>query len=362
MKRVEAAPSEPIVKPSQSTPLPSFIPEGWTQTGGDWAELDPADYSKPKPPSLVDEDYLICRNVVIAFALKQKIWVKMVLFSHLREIPYNEDPFESLQFSPQRKLFIRRLVEGFKSGKENSYDDVIDDKGKGLIFLLYGPPGLGKTLTAESVAKVAQRPLYHVSAGELGTDVGSLERELLKIFQMGARWNAVVLLDEADVLMSKRTTDSLQRNSVVAVFLRMLEYYSGMLFLTTNRRDDFDDAFFNRIHVTIEYSELDDMSRANIWRHHLARATQGNTRPSTWTEDMYQQLGRLQLNGRNIKNYVRTAHAFTTAANGEDLTLKQVLIVLRNSLPGSSVSGSIGSNRQSDGRELLLQKLEELVI
>jgi SpoVK/Ycf46/Vps4 family AAA+-type ATPase len=85
-----------------------------------------------------------------------------------------------------------------------------------LIFLLYGPPGLGKTLTAESVAEVAKRPLYHISAGELSTDVRSLETELRKIFQMGARWNAVVLLDEADVLMSKRTARDLRRNSVVA--------------------------------------------------------------------------------------------------------------------------------------------------
>lgn len=68
----------------------------------------------------------------------------------------------------------------------------------------------------ESVAEVAKRPLYHISAGELSTDVSSLEEELRTIFRMGARWNAIVLLDEADVLMSKRTSDNLTRNSVVA--------------------------------------------------------------------------------------------------------------------------------------------------
>lgn len=63
---------------------------------------------------------------------------------------------------------------------------------------------------------MAQRPLYHVSTGEPSTRVSLLERELLEIFEMGARWDAVVLLDEADVLMSRRTADNLERNSVVA--------------------------------------------------------------------------------------------------------------------------------------------------
>ncbi|VUC31306.1 unnamed protein product [Clonostachys rosea] len=333
-----------------------------SQTSDDGIEPDLTDYVKPKGPGLVDEDYLICCNVVTAFATKQKIWVEMVLVSQLSKIVFNEDPFKSLQFPADKKQFIRRLVEGFKSDRSNSYDDVVDGKGKGLIFLLYGPPGLGKTLTAESVAEVAQRPLYHVSAGELSTHVSSLERELLEIFEMGARWDAVVLLDEADVLMSRRTADNLERNSVVAVFLRMLEYYSGMLFLTTNRRDDFDDAFFNRIHVTIEYGELDAVSRTNIWRHHLGRALKTNTQPSTWTGEIYTTLGRLALNGRDIKNYVRTAHAYTTAEEGEDLTLAQVLIVLRNSLPGSSISGSIPSDSPGLTREEILQELDRLLL
>lgn len=112
----------------------------------------------------------------------------------------------------------------------------------------------------------------------------------------------------------------------------------------------------NRIHVTIEYVELDAVSRTNIWRE----ALKTNTKPSTWTDEMYMVLGRLALNGRDIKNYVRTAHAFTTAVKGEDLTLAQVLIVLRNSLPGSSISGSIPSHTLGSTREEILQELDKL--
>jgi SpoVK/Ycf46/Vps4 family AAA+-type ATPase len=131
-----------------------------------------------------------------------------------------------------------------------------------------------------------------------------------------------------------------------------------MLFLTTNRREDFDEAFFNRIHVTIEYGDLDAQSRTNIWRHHLQRAIKDNKKPSTWTEEMFSELGAIPLNGRDIKNYVRTAYAFTHAVEGEDLVLDHVLIVLRNSLPGMVGGSAVGA--ESADYEKMLQRLEAL--
>ncbi|KAH7014439.1 uncharacterized protein B0I36DRAFT_338730 [Microdochium trichocladiopsis] len=344
---------------------PGLVPANWIQKTGVWGDIDTTAYKQPKNIVLEDDDYMICRNVTAAFALKQKLWVKMVKVNHLSKIEYNGDPFLSLQMPSHKKQFIRRLVEGFRRSKDGSYDDVIEGKGRGLIFLLYGPPGLGKTLTAESVAEVAERPLYHISAGELSTKVSVLESELQTIFKMGARWDAVVLLDEADVLMSQRTTDNLERNSVVAVFLRMLEYYRGMLFLTTNRRDDFDDAFFNRIHVTLKYNELDVASRTNIWRHHLQRATRDNKERSLWTEEMYETLGRIQLNGRDIKNYVRVAYTYAHAVDGEDLGLEQVQAVLHNSLSSPGYALQRGSEGGEEGgvnsQEHVLQELDDLM-
>ena len=52
---------------------------------------------------------------------------------------------------------------------------------------------------------------------------------------MVARWEAVLLLDEADVFLEARSTHDLERNKLVSIFLRVLEYYEGILFLTTNR-------------------------------------------------------------------------------------------------------------------------------
>jgi len=294
--------------------------------------LDPTTFTKPQRLQMTEEDYFICQNTTVGFAMDQKAWVYNVRISLLTEIEWHGDPFRLLQFTPEAKRLVERLVKGFSNRAEDVYDDIIKDKGKGLIFLLHGPPGLGKTLTAESVAESAQRPLYRVTTGALSTDVATLEKQLSDIFRLGARWRAVVLLDEADVLMSKRTVTDLTRNAIVAVFLRLLEYYRGMLFLTTNRHDDFDEAFHSRIHLTLEYGALTPAWRQNIWREHIGRASSKNKNKTLWKDEIFEALAEIDTNGRDIKNYARTSYAFAQAEM-EDLTLQHLLIVLVNNLP-----------------------------
>lgn len=101
--------------------------------------------------------------------------------------------------------------------------------------VLHGPPGTGKTLTAESVSELLRCPLYIASAGELGTNSKFLEVDLQKIRDICHAWGAILLLEEADVFLETRQLYDLHRNSLVSVFLRQLEYFQGILFMTTNR-------------------------------------------------------------------------------------------------------------------------------
>lgn len=83
-------------------------------------------------------------------------------------------------------------------------------------MLLCGPPGVGKTLTAESVAERAHLPLYAVNAGEVGSKADAADETLKTILECCRLWNAVLLLDEADVFLEARGTDSLVRNELVS--------------------------------------------------------------------------------------------------------------------------------------------------
>ena len=136
-------------------------------------------------------------------------------------------------------------------------------KGEGLIILLHGGPGTGKTLTAESVAEFAKRPLYRVTCGDIGTDPQGVEEYLKSVLYIGSTWGCVVLLDEADVFLEERTKMDMQRNALVSVFLRVLEYYDGILILTTNRIGTFDEAFKSRIQLALHYPPL-KIGRAHV--------------------------------------------------------------------------------------------------
>jgi len=115
------------------------------------------------------------------------------------------------------------------------------------------PARRGKTLTAEVYAEIIRRPLYRVHSGQLGLNVAQMEQVLKDVLTRAQRWGAVMLIDEADVYI-KRRNDDMAMNAVVGVFLRVLEYFNGLLFLTTNRIDDIDEAIVSRCIALIKYS------------------------------------------------------------------------------------------------------------
>jgi AAA+ superfamily predicted ATPase len=142
-----------------------------------------------------------------------------------------------------------------------------------------------------------KKPLYSITSGELGTEIEQTDSELRNIFTRAKAWDAIILLDEADVFLAQRTATDLKRNAYVSgrpseslympeMFLRLIEYHQGTMFLTTNRLEDFDKAFESRIHLTIRYDALDSIRRTNIWRNFLRKIGSGH-----WDEATLSRLG-----------------------------------------------------------------------
>jgi len=144
-------------------------------------------------------------------------------------------------------------------------DDIVAGKSGGTTVLCAGPAGVGKTLTAEVYSEIIKRPLYRVHSGQLGLNVAEMEKALKDTLTRAQRWGAVMLIDEADVYI-KRRDDNIAANAVVGVFLRVLEYFNGLLFLTTNRVDDIDEAIVSRCIAMIKYHTPDKKDRLRIWR------------------------------------------------------------------------------------------------
>ena len=111
------------------------------------------------------------------------------------------------------------------------------------------------------------------------------------------------LLDEADVFLEKRSAVTIDRNALVSVFLREVEYFKGIMFLTTNRVDAFDPAFQSRIHIALKYYDLGEESRAKIWTAFLKRP--GTTSDMNISSTEIALLAKKKLNGRQVRFQVR---------------------------------------------------------
>lgn len=259
-----------------------------------------------------DELLFACNAWVAGFSFANKRWGEFCLDA-LSPVKFNDTAFDTLVLAQETKHMVRSLVE--YSGK--TFQDVIYGKGGGCIFLLHGPPGTGKTLTAESISEVLHRPLYSVSVGELGTTPEKLETSLRNILEMATIWNATILIDEADIFLESRTDDAdIDRNAMVAIFLRLLEYHQGVLFLTTNRVRSFDRAFHSRISIAIEYPTLSVSDRHQIWINLLSSAGV----PTDGID--INRLSTHPVNGRQIKTAIRLAQALAHSEKSDLITTK----------------------------------------
>lgn len=189
-------------------------------------------------------------------------------------------------------------------------------KGQGLVLLLTGPPGTGKTMIAEATAEEAKLPLYRIHSGELGSQPSSVEKRLRDIMELATEWRAIVLLDEADAFIRIRERTDRTSGEIVSIFLRQLEHFKGMLCLTSNIPHEIDPALKSRCRLNIQFENLTSESRREIWRLNLetrgiingvpGTETKLNVKVSMSTED-WDRLVTWKLNGREIHNVVKNA-------------------------------------------------------
>ncbi|KAK7968671.1 P-loop containing nucleoside triphosphate hydrolase [Apiospora saccharicola] len=268
-------------------------------------------------PPLTDEQCMVTHTHVMGMDINSRMWYTFYV-EDLKDIEWRPEIFQRLVLQDGIKDVALTAIK--HKQKANVDVDVVPGKGRGMILLTFGPPGTGKTMTAEAVAEECRVPLYAVSAGELSTDPRSVEVALDAAFRCCALWNAVMLLDEADVFLAKRTPEGLQRNELVSIFLRKLEHYQGILFLTTNRMESVDAAFRSRIDLMLPFDPLTPQARREVWRNFL-EVNGGEDRFEVGA-DVLEELAGLELNGREIKNLIKTALVLQVAEdeneNGEE--------------------------------------------
>ncbi|KAF9255588.1 P-loop containing nucleoside triphosphate hydrolase protein [Marasmius fiardii PR-910] len=300
----------------------------------------PTDWTTPADPCIEDERLCFLPVDLYGYNLSRKEWQSFDL-DEVKPVEFDSRAWDHLVLDADVKTLIKGLVEVTTKSVASSgalVNDVIAKKGGGLTSVLYGPPGTGKTLTAEAVAELLRRPLLTVGSSDLPRDPSGMEDTLRYVLKLATTWDAVLLIDEADVFLEQRSLHEIERNALVSVALRVLEYHRGVVFLTTNRIKVFDEAFASRFSIAVKYPELNKAGRYLIWSRFLELAgykivsspfvTNDDLNEKIIPRQSIEELAAKNFNGRTIKNLVRTAQALALSENSH-LKMDHIHIVVR---------------------------------
>lgn len=210
-------------------------------------------------------------------------------------------------------------------------DTVLDEWGfkpipsAGVVAMFSGPPGTGKTMSAEVIAADLGLDLFKVNLATMVSKyIGETEKNLEQLFDVADTGNVVLLFDEADSIFGKRSevSDAQDRyaNLEVSYLLQRIERFDGLVILTTNLSSNIDNAFLRRIHVVVDFQAPDESERRTLWLKALP-----NNAPQNEVDIDF--CARFKLSGADIRS-VSLGAAFRAADEKKSISMSHVVTAL----------------------------------
>jgi AAA+ superfamily predicted ATPase len=234
----------------------------------------------------------------------------------LDEVVLPPDRKEQLTEIVDHVRFAPRVLDEWKFREQLPY-------GRGVTALFHGPSGTGKTMAAMAIARRLGIQVLRLDFSKVVSKyIGDTEKNIDRVFTDAQKSGSVILIDEADALLGKRSEvkDAHDRyaNIEVAYLLQRMEAYEGLAILTTNMKQNLDPAFLRRLRFVVDFPRPDADAREKIWRQCLPDQSHDLDAAA------FRQLGRkIDLAGGNIRQITLRA-AFIAAAAGAQIGLEQI--------------------------------------
>lgn len=169
-------------------------------------------------------DFAILPKRFLAYVLRERKFARLDIQNVQMRNDVQQVTLKNIQMKESHRKIISSAVSTHfrKKARVDKGDspflspDMIQGKGTGLVILLHGAPGVGKTATAEAVAIQYRKPLFPITCGDLGTSTESVEKTLKEVFRYAHLWDCILLLDEADVFLTQRDRTDIERNALVS--------------------------------------------------------------------------------------------------------------------------------------------------
>ncbi|KAK4442891.1 hypothetical protein QBC34DRAFT_223121 [Podospora aff. communis PSN243] len=266
---------------------------------------------------LNEEDLALVPSRIYAYLVRYRVFMAVDV-QHMQPIPLQPAALDTICMEDTAKKMLRLAVSSyFRQGKDAAFSGspVPRRKRRGVVVMIQGSPGSGKTATVEAVAHAYNKPLFMLEAGDLVSET----EETMMMFEVAKAWDAVLLLDDADVLLSRSRHDS-RVNQQAARFLRILDTFPGLIFLTTSHPAALDETVKSRVHVNICLKDLTLTQTRTIFQLNLDRIREEERHESEgealsiaddqllqFAEEHYNTHAANRWNGRQIRNMVNMA-------------------------------------------------------
>lgn len=200
--------------------------------------------------------------------------------------------------------------------------------GRGLSMLLEGSPGTGKTMAASVIANELGLPLFKIDLSKMMSKyIGETEKSLGEVFDIAEQNSAVLLFDETDALFGKRSDikDSHDKyaNVETSFLLQKMDEFNGIIVMTTNFKQNIDDAFMRRITYIIHFPSPDRGCRLKLWSSVFPKEA-----PLDKSVDPMFLAERFEMTGAMIRGAALSA-AFTAAAEDRSISMADIITAVK---------------------------------
>lgn len=255
-------------------------------------------------------------------------------------IIYSDVKLEDVKLKANSKMILKDTVNAAFRGPMIMDDwnlKTIYHYGRGVSLLMSGPPGTGKTMSANAIAGELSLPLYQVNLSNVVDKyIGETEKNLEKAFSFAEKNSVVLFFDEADALFGTRSEvhDSIDRyaNNEIAYLLQRIESYDGIVLLATNKKGNIDPAFMRRIRYIVHFDKPDEEMRRQIWQGCLK-----DTVPQKDIDIDYLASQFDTYTGSIIKTIF--LNACTMAACDGNLTMKHIIHAIKQEMEKETTVG-----------------------
>ncbi|KAG1782930.1 hypothetical protein EV702DRAFT_1274453 [Suillus placidus] len=250
---------------------------------------------------VAEDDIALLPRFMPGFDLERKSW-GLFGVDEVEPIKFNENAWKHIVLDESSKNVIEGVVGAFDFSKEA----MADEEQTGLVILLHGPSGTGKTATVEAIADHFRRPLYSLSVCSLPLDTVLLVDTLTSRLDAARSWNAIVLIEAGDILMQTQRHEPIMEDHVrISTILEFFEQHRCIVFVTARTTST---AYMSHFAMTIQYPELDGDSRQTMWSNMLSGEENNISRRDI------EELSRVAVNGRAMRNIHTTAKALARSS------------------------------------------------